>query len=183
MIDDIIQYVSEALESDVNILEEDDSPSMKLETEIFLMCMEELLTPEEFSDIVVEGATQLQLYNIISDASIVDESYSIANEANYNKKVVIKQTKDSVMDKIEKRTCIRIEQEKNSSLWQQYHKGRTMMIDAREKMYAKNMSKARTLTKQAMQNSARKASAMSNKAGATITERMDKQIAKMNGRH
>lgn len=179
----ILQYVAEALEADPDILENDGSASPKLETEIFLMSMEELLTPEEFSEIVIEGATQLELYGIITDATIVEESYSIANEASYNKKVVIKQTKDSVMDKIQKRTCIRIEQEQNSSLWLQYHKGRTMMIDAREKMYKKNMSKARSLTMQSMQNSARKASAMSNKSGATIIERMDKQIAKMNGRH
>lgn len=184
MVDEsIFQYVAEALESDPDILTDNGSPSPKLESEIFLLCMEELLTPEEFSEIVIEGATQLELYNIITDASIVQETYSVANEASYNKKVVIKQTKDSVMDKIQKRTCIRIEQEKNSPLWIKYHKGRTMMIEAREEMYKKNMAKAQSLTRQSMQNSARKASAMSNKSGATITERMDRQIAKMNGRH
>lgn len=148
----------------------------EMEAAIFLAAMEEECTPEEFHELVTESAIDLEIYKIIPNADDV----SAAMEAGYNKKVVTKQTKATVFNKVHKRACLRLAEADDGPLWKKYKKHRTAMIEAREEIYRKYSSKAKTVAKKSMSNSAKKASAMQTQKGNDIVAKMDKQIEKLN---
>lgn len=182
----MLEEMNAFLEDNSGDISLESSLTPELEGEIFLLAMEESCTPEEFYDIVIEGAVELEMYGLIPRSEMVSEIYDteedmIGTEAakKYNKKIIVKQSKDDVYNRILHRSALRLAKAANSADWKKYKKGRTMMLEAREEIYRKFGSKAAQVTKQAMRSSATKAATMGNIKGASIVDKMDNQIAKM----
>lgn len=140
------------------------------ESAIFLAALEDMCTPEEFKNIVLENATELELYGLIDDASIVTEA----------KKIMYKQTKQMDMNREQAKACIRMAKNANDSDWQKYHKGRSMMLESRENIYRKYGSRAKTEARKVLSDARRKASSMKTQVGANITEKLDRKVAQVN---
>lgn len=175
----MLDEIFEALEQDTSFGQGNGQAadlSQSLEAELFLVAMKEECSPEEFNALVVESAIDLEIYKIIPDASLVTS----AMESGYQKKVVTKQTKAMVMDKVKKRACIRLAEADDGPLWKRYKKGRTMMIEARNEIYAKYNSRGDKAAKAALKNSSKKAASMQTKKGNDIVAKMDNSIKKLN---
>jgi hypothetical protein len=114
----------------------------------------------------------MALSGVIMDANIATEAA---------KKVVITDWKSAKFNRIAKRTAIRMAMVNNDPLYTKYKKYRELLIDTRDKIYKKYGSKAKVETKKIIANARKKASNMPT-AGATITEKIDKQIAKSNSK-
>lgn len=172
MIDEIL----EAMEQDTGFDHTGADLTPSLEAELFLIAMQdECDSEEEFNRLVTESAIDLEIYKIIPDASLV----TTAMESGYNKKVVTKQTKSTVANRIEKRACIRLAEADDGPLWKKYKKGRTMMLEARQEIYEKYGSRGSKAAKTAMKNASKKAASMQTKNGNDIVAKMDKQIKKI----
>lgn len=159
----------------MNFLKEDnaDIDSVTLspadESAIFLTALQDTCTEEEYNDLVMEHASELALYGLIDDSNIVTEA----------QKITYKLTKQSTFSREQKRAALRLARKADCTEWKLYHKYRTLMIEQREKIYAKFGSKAKSEAKKVMQNSKRKASSMNSVTGKTIADRMDKKIKEM----
>ena len=183
MISELIEFMQDKGAANTASLESIITP--ELEDYVFLLAMEEECTPEQFHDLVLENAVELNMYGLLHNPEILDELYEspsdteIATEASgYKKKVSYKQSKDMVYNKIKYRTALRIAKNANSPAWQKYKRGREMMIEAREEIYRMNGGKAEQATKRIMSGAAHKAAAMNNARGSSIVDKMDAQIAK-----
>ena len=154
----------------MNYLSEDDVDNITLdaadESAIFLTALQDVCTPEEYEELVLENATELALYGLIENADMVTEA----------KKIVYKQTKEMNMNREQARAALRLAKKADSVDYKQYKKYRNLMIQARNKIYAKYGAKAKTEAKKVLQNSKRKASASNSVTGSTITKKMDKKI-------
>lgn len=157
-----------ATESDEGI-DDDFIVTDALEAEIFLTALkEECASEEEYDSLVTENAIELELYGLIHDAEIVTEA----------RKNIVKLNKQASMNAIQKRTAIRLAQKADSPEYKLYSKSRKLMMTAREKIYAKYESKAKSIAKKAIANSRRKASAMKSDSGQSIADKMEKVIDK-----
>lgn len=194
MIDEVLNMLVENPESSASL---DSFLSPEVNAEIFLLAMEETCTPDEFYNIVIEGAVELEAFGIIPRAEMISEVYdveeirtsSITNESfapateaqkKYAKKVVVKQDKDTIRDRIEKRACIRLGKENNDPNFKGYAKARKAMIAYREALYKRWLPEARKAAKVSMTATSAKASTMGNARGASIVDKMDQQIEKIN---
>lgn len=185
MLNEVLEFMQDKSQSSSGSVSLESIITPELEDYVFLMAMEAECTPEEFHDLVIENAVELDMYGLLHNPSIIDELYEspsdtqIATEGtNYKKKVSYKQSKDMIYNKIKYRTALRIAKNANSPAWQKYKRGREMMIEAREEIYRMNGGKAEMATKRIMSGAAHKAAAMSNPRGASIVDKMDAQIAK-----
>lgn len=139
------------------------------ESELFLVALQDNCSSnEEFLQIVQESATEFGLYGLLGN---VEE----AMEAT--KRVVVRVTTAEVLDRVQKRTCIRLAAKDGSQLYNKYKFHRTKMIEYRLAMYQRYSAKAKPIAKKAIQNSRNKARAAGN---VDIASKMDKQIKKMN---
>ena len=136
------------------------------EAAIFLAALQDVCTVEEYNTIVNESATELALFGLIDNAEIVTEA----------KKIVYKQTKQMNMNREQAKAALQLAKKANTPEWKQYKKHRQAMIAARNKIYEKFNSKAKTEAKKVLNNSKRKASAMNSVTGKAIVEKMDKKI-------
>ena len=157
----------------MNYLSEDNVENIKLdaadESAIFLAALQDVCTPEEYEQLVMENTTELALYGLIENADIVTEA----------KKVVYKQTKEMNMNREQSKAALRLAKKADSAEWKLYQKHRQAMLEAKAKIYAKYGSKAKTEAKKVLQNSKRKASASNSVTGTTIVNKMDKKIKEM----
>lgn len=140
------------------------------ESAIFLAALEEMCTPEEFKTLVLESATELELYGLIDDASIVMEA----------KKIMYKQTKQMDMNREQAKACLRMAKNAGDAEWKKYHKGRSMMLESREVIYRKYGSRARSEARRVLSDARRKASSMKSPVGTNITEKLDRKVALVN---
>ena len=140
------------------------------ESAIFLAALEDMCTPEEFKDLVLNHATEMELYGLIDDASIVTEA----------KKIIYKQTKQMAMNREQAKACLRLAAKANSPDWVKYHKGRTMMLQARENIYKKYGNVAKKEARRIVSDANRKASSMKSEVGGTVTDKMARKINQVN---
>ena len=161
MLDQLQNYLNEE-----NINVDDIQLESADEAAIFLAALQDVCTEEEYNAIVNESATELALFGLIDNAEIATEA----------KKIVYKQTKTMNLNREQAKAAFRLAKKANSPEWKQYTKHRKLMIEAREKIFAKFNTKAKTEAKKVVNNSKRKASAMNSVTGKTIVEKMDKKI-------
>lgn len=140
------------------------------ESAIFLAALQDTCTPEEYEQIVVEGATELELYGLIENADAVTEATKIVKH---------KITKQENLNREQSKAALRLAKKANSAEWKQYNLHRTKMKEARAKIMQKYASKSKTEAKKVLQNSKRKASSMNSVTGRSIQEKMDKKIKEM----
>lgn len=142
-----------------------------LESEITLSAIRESCgSDEEFATLIEDAATEMALYDVISDAEIATEA---------SKKIVITDFKAANFNRIEKRTAIRLAMINDDQLYHKYRKYRDLFLQAREAIYKKYQAKAKQETRRIIMNSRRKAANMSSPAGKTIVDKIDKQIDKV----
>lgn len=169
MLNEFFNIEEDGVVESVLDMEDADIMTDALEAEIFLLALrEECRDDAEFDSIVTECATELELMGLIPNAEIVTEA----------RKNIVKLNKAATLASIEKRTAIRMAEKDNSQLYKLYAKARKLLLDAREKIYAKYGSKAKTVAKKIVANSRRKASAMNSDTGSQIREKMDRVIEK-----
>jgi len=137
------------------------------ESAIFLAALQDMCTPEEYNELVMENATELELYGLIDNASIVTEA----------KKIVYKQTKQMNLNREQAKAAIQMSKNANDPLYKKYHKGRSMMVEARDDIYKKYQAKARSEAKRIVSNSKRKAASMNSAVGSRIEQKMEKKIS------
>lgn len=141
-----------------------------LESEVVLAAIRnECESDEEFAVLMESAATELALYDVISDAEIATEA---------TKKIVIKDWKAVNFDRIAKRTAIRLAMVAHDNLYTKYRFHRDKLIDVRNQIYKKYGNKARKEAKRIIMNARNKAANMNSKSGKDITSKIDKQIAK-----
>lgn len=140
------------------------------ESAIFLAALQDTCTPEEYEQIVVEGATELELYGLIENADAVTEATKIVKH---------KITKQENLNREQAKAALRLAKKANSAEWKQYSLHRAKMKEARAKIMQKYASKSKTEAKKVLQNSKRKASSMNSVTGRSIQEKMDKKIKEM----
>ena len=163
MSNDVMNFLETASIEDVKLTPAD-------EAAIFLAALEDACeTPEEFNQLVMENATELELYQLIPDASIVTEA----------KKIVYKQTKAMNLGREQSKAALRMAKNANTADWKKYQRGRQMMLEARENIFNKFQGKAKQEAKKVVSGAKRKASSMNSTTGKSITEKMDKKIKEM----
>lgn len=141
-----------------------------LESEVVLAAIRnECESDEEFAALMESAATELALYDVISDADIATEA---------TKKIVIKDWKSVNFDRIAKRTAIRLAMVAHDNLYTKYRFHRDKLIDVRNQIYKKYGNKARKEAKRIIMNARNKSANMNSKSGKDITSKIDKQIAK-----
>lgn len=141
-----------------------------IESEIILTAIRnECENDEQFSALLEAAGTEMALYDIISDADMATEAA---------KKIVVKDWKVANLNRIAKRTAIRMAMVNNDPLYTKYKKYRDLLIECREKIYQKYGSKALKEAKKIIMNARNKASNMNSAAGKDIAAKMDAQIAK-----
>lgn len=139
------------------------------ESYIFLEALRSECTPEEFNELAIESATELELYGLIDSA----------DSAMEGQRNIVKLNKFATLSSVQKRTAIRIGARKNDPDYKIYKKHRDAMIKAREKLFTKFASQSKSEAKKIMTNSKHKASAMSTPKGKSIADKMDKAIKKV----
>ena len=141
-----------------------------IESEIILTAIRnECESDEQFAAILEAAGTEMALYDIISDADMATEAA---------KKIVVKDWKTANYNRICKRTAIRMAMINNDALYTKYKKYRDLLIETREKIYAKYGNKARVEARKIIMNARNKAANMNSAAGKDITSKIDAQIAK-----
>lgn len=151
------------------ILDGGDTLTPAEESELFLVALQdECSSNEEFMSIVNESATEFGLYGLIGN---VEE----AMEAT--KKIIVKVTTQEVLNRVQKRTCIRLAAKDQSQFYKKYKFHRTKMIEYRLAIYQRYGSRAKPIAKKAIQNARNKAKAAGN---VDIAAKMDRQIKKIN---
>lgn len=125
------------------------------ESAIFLEALQDACTPEEWQ-IIQENMHELELYGLI-------ESAEIATEA---KKIVYKQTKQMNLNREESKAALRIAEKANTADWKEYSKARKKMLAARDRIYAKHKTLAKSEAKRIVNGGKKKASSMK---GNTVT--------------
>lgn len=141
-----------------------------LESEVLLAAIRESCSSdEEYAELIGSAATEMALYDLISDAEIATE---------VSKKIVITDFKAANFNRIEKRTAIRLAMINNDALYAKYRKYRDLFLQTREAIYKKYGARAKVEAKRIIKNSRRKAANMSSPAGKTIVDKIDKQINK-----
>ena len=161
--DEIMNYLNETNVEDVTLDAADESA-------IFLAALQDTCTPEEYESLVMENATELELYGLIESANIVTEATKIVKH---------KITKKENLNREQAKAALRLAKKANDSLWKQYSMHRSKMKEARAKIMDKYGSKSKTEAKKVLQNSKRKASSMNTVTGKTIQAKMDKKIKEM----
>lgn len=141
-----------------------------IESEIILTAIRnECESDEQFSALLESAGTELALYDVISDADMATEAA---------KKIVVKDWKQASLNRIAKRTAIRMAMVNGDPMYTKYKKYRDLLIETREKIYTKYGSKALKEAKKIIMNARNKAANMNSKAGKDITSKIDAQIAK-----
>ena len=164
MMDNVMNFLSEDNADIDNI-----TLSPADESAIFLTALQDVCTEEEYNHLVMESAAELALYGLIDDANIVTEA----------QKISYKITKQMTFSREQKRAALRLAKKSDCNEWKLYRKHRALMIEQRDKIYAKFGSKAKIEAKKVLQNAKRKASSMNSVTGKTITDKMDKKIKEM----
>ena len=140
------------------------------ESEITLAAIEsECDSIDEFANILEACGTEMALYDVIADADIATEAV---------KKIQIKDWKGANFDRVKARTAIRLAMVNNDPLYTKYKMYRDKMLEVREKIYTKYASKANKETKIIIKNSRNKAANMSSATSRSVTDKMDRAIAK-----
>lgn len=141
-----------------------------IESEIVLTAIRnECANDQEFAAILESAGTELALYDVISDADMATEAA---------KRIVVKDWKQARYNRIVKRTAIRMAMVAGDPLYDKYKKYRDLLLDTREKIYQRYMSKAKVEAKRIIKNSRNKAANMNSETGKDITSKIDAQIAK-----
>lgn len=139
------------------------------EAAIFLTALESVLTPEEFN-LVLENATELELYGLIPDAAALEAA----------KKIVYKQTKSMNVSREEAKACIRMAKKANTAAYKKYAKGRAMMLEGREEMFRQHKGKAHREAIAIVRGANKKASAMRGTvSGETIEKGLKKKMKEL----
>lgn len=128
------------------------------EAAIFLTALKSECTDEEYQ-FVLENAHELEIYGLIPSAEIATEA----------KKVAYKVTKQMNMNRETAKACLRSAERKNTAAWKKYHKGRMMMLEARNDIYKQEAAIGRKAAKNVLSNARKKASSMK---GNTVTGEM-----------
>jgi len=136
------------------------------ESAIFLAALEASCTPEEFDRIVKEHATELELYQLIDSASVATEA----------RRYLVTKSRQWDLNREEKKAAIRLAAKADTTDYRQYIYHRKKMITYRTKIYEKFGAKARSIARQIIQNSRRRASSMNSPVGKSIVDKMDKRI-------
>jgi len=144
-----------------------------LEGEVVLAAlMESCADEKEFSDLMNAVAVEMQLYDVIPDATIATE---------VAKKIVITDYKAAQFNRITKRTAIRLAKVNNDPLYGKYKTFRDKFLAIREQIYKKYEAKAKQEAKRILKNAARKAGNMPSPEGKTVVDKIDRQISKATG--
>lgn len=186
---------TEQYTGDVALTEED-------EALIVLEAILEESTPKEFSQIM-EAAQEMAIYGLIPDAavesvqqfakdiadgkepiaieSIIVDGDTVEAATEAQKKITVKDWKGASMNRVTKRTCIRLAARDGYPAYAKYIKHRKEMIKAREDIYSHYENKAKQIAKKTLQNAGRKASNMGGTSGAALTKKINSQIKKNQG--
>lgn len=144
--------------------------SAVLESEIVLAAIRESCgSDEEFAELIGDTATEMALYDVISDAELATEAA---------KRIVITDFRAANFNRIEKRTAIRLAMINNDPLFAKYKKFRELFLDVRAKIYKKYGNKAKVEAKRIIKNARRKASNMPSPGGKSVMDKIDRQIEK-----
>ena len=143
-----------------------------LEGEIVLAALMESCTEQEFADLMNAIAVEMELYQVIPDASIATE---------VAKKIVITDYKAAQFNRITKRTAIRLAKVNGDALYGKYKAYRDKFLAIREQIYKKYEAKAKQEAKRILKNAARKAGNMPSPEGRTVVDKIDRQISKATG--
>ena len=163
--DDIMNFLSDSENNydDVELSSADESA-------IFLAALQDSCTPEEYEQLVLENATELELYGLIENAEMVKEAMTVVKH---------KITKQENLKREQSKAALRIAKRKNTPEYRKYKFHKQKMREYRDKIYAKTASNAKKEAKNVVMNAKRKASSMNTVTGKTITEKMDKKIKEM----
>ena len=162
MMDEFMNYLSE---DNTNI--EDIKLDTADESAVFLAALQDVCTPEEYNQLVMENATELELYGLIHDAAIVTEGVKIVKH---------KITKQENLNREQSKAALRLAKKANSAEWKKYSSARSKMLAAKQKIFVKFGPKAKQEARKIVQNSKRKASAMPSVTGKSISDKMDQKI-------
>lgn len=142
------------------------------EAAIFMSGLQDECTNEEFQ-LVLENLHELEIYGLIPSAEVATEA----------KKIVYKQTKQMNMNREKARAALRIAEKKNTAAWKKYHKGRMMMLEARNEIYKQESAAATKSAKNSLSNARKKASSMKGNTvtGDMIYNKIGSRQQKING--
>lgn len=137
------------------------------EAAILLEALSDTCTKEEMQ-LVMENASELELYGLIPSAEIVTEA----------KKIVYKQTKAMNLSREQSKAALRLAKKANTAAWKKYTRGRQMMLEARADIFKQFGGKAKTEAKKVISNSRKKATSMKGNTvtGQTLSDNLDKKV-------
>lgn len=138
------------------------------ESAVFLSAMQEACTKDEYNTLVMENATDLEMYGLIDDADVATES---------TKKIVYKQTKQQSFTREQNKMCMRMAKRLNLPEYQKYRKYIQAAKVEREKIRKKLGSKAKQETKRALTNAKRKASTMNSGNSDKLMKKISERAA------
>lgn len=139
-------------------------------SEIVLEALLEECDSDEEKLAVLESATDLYLYGIISDMDIVTEQ----------QKNIVRLNKQAKLNKEIASACIRLARKANDQHYIKYAKHRHIALQEREFIYEKWKSKATQVAKKSISNARKKASSMP-KTNKSITDKIDNRLKKIDG--
>lgn len=140
-----------------------------IESEITLLALEaECATPEEFSQLIVDGAMEMAMYGVIDKPEVATEAV---------KKIVVDNWKQANFNRIAKRTAIRMAMVNQDALYTKYKLYRDKLIDMRDKIYKKYGAKAKVEARKIIKNARNKAANMTSATGKDVTAKIDNAIA------
>lgn len=139
------------------------------ESEVVLMALEgECQTPEELTQLIETGATEMAMYGLINNPQVATEAV---------KKIQIDNWKEANFNRIAKRTAIRMAMVNGDALYTKYKKYRDLLIENRDKIYKKYGAKAKVEARKIIKNARNKAANMTSATGKDVTAKIDKAIA------
>lgn len=160
MIDAMMDYLTEPNLDDFHASPADESA-------IFLAAMQESCTAEEYQTLVMESATELELYGLINSADIATEA----------QKIVYKQTKQQQLTREQNRMVMRMGKRLDLPEYRRYKKFITLALQERNKLRQRLGSKAKQEVKRSMANSKRKASSMNSANSDKLMQKIKQRAA------
>ena len=156
------------------LLGNDYSDNVTLESDadramVIMAALKEESTPEEFNALM-ESARQLEIFDVIPNATTAMEAVE---------KRIVHYTKTSKLSQATKAACLRLAKAAGDPNYDKYRKYRILMFEAREKIYTKYESKATRVAKDIIRGAHNSASAMKNTTGKGISDKLDKNIKKI----
>lgn len=158
--------------------EDDDMDTLSLTEEAAILLdtiASECETQEEFENLIMESAAEMELYGLIPDAQAAMEAMKVLKIDNWK----IKKRNRAV-----NRECIVLAKNANDPIYKKYKINRDKMRVNRAKIFKKYEAKAKAHVRKAMTNSKAKASSMNTPAGKSLTARLNASMSKsVNGKN